>query len=119
MVGHFDCKHYCLVQKNVAITFNLPSRCHKLSMSLPRYNFKYFCYRSKKPIRPADRVEDDGSWMVGQAYLVYTNVPKVEDERICPICSEMAPPNETHHPHYGAISCFRNQSNKTYFTLTK
>ena len=44
--------------------------------------------------------------MVGQAYLVYTNVPKVDDERICPICSEEAPPNETHHPHYGAISCF-------------
>jgi hypothetical protein len=29
-----------------------------------------------------------------QAYLVYTNVPKVADERICPICGEQAPENE-------------------------
>ncbi len=27
--------------------------------------------------------------------LVYTNVPKVPDERICPICSEEAPPGKS------------------------
>ena len=30
--------------------------------------------------------------------LVYTDVPKVPDERICPICSEEAPP--------GKLGCF-------------
>jgi hypothetical protein len=27
-------------------------------------------------------------------FFVYTNVPKVEDERHCPICEEEAPPGD-------------------------
>ena len=38
--------------------------------------------------------------------VIYTDVPKVEDERICPVCSEEAPADEVHHPHYGAICCY-------------
>jgi hypothetical protein len=39
-------------------------------------------------------------------FFVYTNVPKVANDRICPICSEEAPPGEAHHPHYGGICCY-------------
>jgi Zinc finger, C4 type (two domains) len=53
--------------------------------------------------------------------VVYTNVKKVEDDRICPVCAEEAPPGETHHPHYGGICCYScraffrraNQKSKT------
>ena len=38
--------------------------------------------------------------------LIYTNVPKVDDERVCPVCTDQAPPGEVHHPHYGAICCY-------------
>ena len=38
--------------------------------------------------------------------VLYTNVPKVEDDRICPICGDRAPDGEAHHPHYGGICCF-------------
>jgi len=37
---------------------------------------------------------------------VYTNVKKVADDRVCPVCGEEAPPGETHHPHYGGICCY-------------
>jgi hypothetical protein len=43
--------------------------------------------------------------MVVHAYVVYENVPEVFDRRICPICGDPAPDNDTHHPHYGGISC--------------
>ena len=41
------------------------------------------------------------------AFIVYANVPKVEDERICPVCGEPAPQNEVHHAHYGGLNCYR------------
>ena len=41
------------------------------------------------------------------AFIVYANVPKVDDESICPVCDEPAPQNEVHHAHYGGISCYR------------
>ena len=38
--------------------------------------------------------------------VIYKDVPKVENERICPVCTDEAPPDEIHHPHYGAICCY-------------
>ena len=39
-------------------------------------------------------------------FFVYTNVPKVANERLCPICGDEAPAGEVHHPHYGGICCY-------------
>jgi hypothetical protein len=39
-------------------------------------------------------------------FFVYTNVPEVEDDHVCPVCGEEAPPGETHRPHYGGICCY-------------
>ena len=45
MVGHFDCKHSCLVEKNVPIAFILPSsRWQDGAKSLGIETTSYLCF---------------------------------------------------------------------------
>ncbi len=41
-----------------------------------------------------------------RTYFMYNDVPKVADDRICPVCGEEAPDAQVHHPHYGGICCY-------------
>ena len=59
MVGHFDCKHSCIVEKNVPIAFILPSRWQDGAESLvierpPQAVFyvNWFCSLRRLRARP-------------------------------------------------------------------